>query len=53
MNERKIYKVFYKEFKYQGYLIEETDTHFILEDFKSGEVRLPKGDTVLVEVRQK
>ncbi len=43
---------FYRSFKYEGYLIDTTDSHFIIEDFKDGVIYLPKQETLLKEVKK-
>ena len=46
----KRYVVFYRSYKYEGVIVAETSTHFILQDIKEGRVHLPKQDCVMREV---
>lgn len=42
---------FCKGFKYQGVLVEETDTTYKINDYKEGIVKLPKSSTIIKELK--
>ena len=50
--ERKRVVIFYRNFRYEGYLLEEDDIVYVLEDFKEGIVKLPRSNSVLKEVSE-
>jgi hypothetical protein len=46
MKERKVI-AYSCGYKYQGILISETDTIYLIDDIKDGKVTLPKQNTIL------
>jgi len=47
LNHDKEYIFFYKAFRYSGKIISESETHFIINDYKEGEIHLPKSETLI------
>jgi hypothetical protein len=52
MNATKEKKViaFYGRFKYQGFLVDEDEATYLIEDIREGNIRLPKAGTIIKEV---
>lgn len=51
MERNKIYLFWVDRFKYEGEIIDETDSHFIIRDKEDGIIWIPKGCCVIKEIR--
>ena len=53
MIDGKTYIYWVNGMKYEGVILDEDDTHFIVNDIKRGKIKLPKASTIIEEVRRR
>ena len=52
MKVNKKYLFFWKNFRYMGKVIEITNNHFVVDDYKEGVIFIPINDTLVKEVKE-
>jgi hypothetical protein len=51
-NPKKYIKIFFNDFKYEGYLMWEDDIVYCINDIKEGRIKIPKANSVCKEVEK-
>lgn len=49
--KKKKVRAYFNSLKFQGILVEEDSTTYVVDDWKDGIVRLPKNNTILYELK--